>query len=81
MNKKIKTNRKNLHGKTGDVSEKLNFTYKGSDPSYGDYINHLVKHNKFDDEMSSFDKTTVELIQNFIFKKNIEVCLSLHSKF
>ena len=52
--------KRNLHGKQGYVTEKLNFNSDSeSYPSDGYDTEHLSEHPNFDDEMASFDKTIV----------------------
>ena len=46
---------------------KLNLRETESDPPDGDGTNNLSKHPNFDYVMTSFDKTTVEFLQKFIF--------------
>ena len=58
----------NLHGKPGDVSEKLNFTDSESDPSDGYDNHHLCKHSNFYEKMAFFDNTTVKIFQLFFIE-------------
>ena len=71
INKKIKLTRKKSTWKPGDVSAKLNSMDTESDPSDGDDSDNLSKHTNFDDEMASFDKTTIEFFQNKHFDRNV----------
>ena len=71
MSKKKKQRKKNLSKKTGVVSEKLNFTDTESDPSDGYATHNLGKRSKSDDEMVSFDNTTVKFIQRLYFHRNV----------
>ena len=62
----------NLHGKPGDVSEKLNFNSDSeSGPSGRDNTEHLINNPNFYDDMVSFDKTTVQFLQKIYFHRNV----------
>ena len=57
--------------KLGNVSAKSNFTDSDNNPSYGDDTENLSNHSHFDDDMSSFDITTVKILQKNHFHRNI----------
>ena len=72
MNKKKKMKKKKcLHGKPGDIPEKLNFTDTESYPSVGYDTDNLSKHTNFENDTASFDKTTVEFLQKLYFHRNV----------
>ena len=69
---KGKKDKVTLHGKPGDVPEKLNSNSDSeSYPSDVDYTHHLIKNHNFDDEMDSFDKNKVQFLQNLHFHVNL----------
>ena len=64
---KNEENKINIHGNTGEVSVKLNFTYSEINPSDGDDTHILSKHSNFDDDMLFFARITVQFLQNLYF--------------
>ena len=50
---------------------KINLTYSDSDIWYGDGTKHLINNSNFDDDMASFDKTTVQILPKIHFHRNV----------
>ena len=55
-----------------EMIRKLNFkSYSEIDPSDGEDSDHLSKNHNFDAKMASFDRKTVQFLQNFHFHRNV----------
>ena len=83
INEQVSRNEeKNLYGKRGDGSEKLNLNSDSEgDSSDRDDTKNLINRPNCDDDMASFDKKAVQSIQKNRFHRSILKFFILHSKF